>query len=638
MRAAAAWLERAQDATSDGGIVGRYSLRNGWSSSYPETTGYLVPTLLALATSLNAPRFVERAKRAIDFLLTVQLPSGAFPGGEVHENTSVPSVFNTGQILNGLQAWHAHSHDQRVLDAAIRAAEWLCTVQDTDGAWRQHIYNGLVTTYTTHASCWLAEFGQYTAEPRYVRAAERHMDWALSHQDAETGWIDLMGFSPDDHRARQGVTHTIAYTLWGVLATAEVCGRTDAIAAVTKAAEGILRRVELSGTLPGILNRNWRKASDFTCLTGNAQMALIFLRLYSGDNDPRKLNVALRLIDAVCGAQQLDHGNPGVRGGIAGSFPVWGSYIYASLPNWAAKFFIDAVLMAERALAKVPNREPSPVEIPEHIPRALPEVVAATGSAPLRMVMLASPYVHKVTQMVETWRSLGIRPVAVLIEAPAAKSRQERLLTRARDDGFEPILARLRGKSGPSWPLGDAEDWETDVKAYCTREDIPFTTVSSLSEPEALQFIRSQTPDVLVHAGAGLLRAPLLEIPRLGTINAHMGQLPWFRGMNVTEWAIFSKAQVGCTVHLIDPGIDTGDILCVRNVDVQGARSLADARKRVDAAQVQLLGEVLAFTARSGMLPPRFSQQVAQGRQYFRMHPKLRAIMDAEMRTVVTSS
>jgi hypothetical protein len=83
LTAAAAWLARAQDSTNDGGFAGRYSLKTGWTSSYPETTGYLVPTLLSLRTALNDDSWRDRAKRAIQFLLKVQLPSGAFPGMEI---------------------------------------------------------------------------------------------------------------------------------------------------------------------------------------------------------------------------------------------------------------------------------------------------------------------------------------------------------------------------------------------------------------------------------------------------------------------------------------------------------------------------------------------------------------------------
>src|ERR1051326_5381081 len=55
--AAAEWLKRAQDATGNGGFSGRYHLRTGWSSSYPETTGYIVPTLLELSRYLGDPDY-----------------------------------------------------------------------------------------------------------------------------------------------------------------------------------------------------------------------------------------------------------------------------------------------------------------------------------------------------------------------------------------------------------------------------------------------------------------------------------------------------------------------------------------------------------------------------------------------------
>lgn len=84
--AAANWLERAQDASGDGGVSGRYFLNRGWSSSYPETTGYILPTFLALEEELGEQRFRARARQGLEFLLALQLESGAFPGGEVAEN------------------------------------------------------------------------------------------------------------------------------------------------------------------------------------------------------------------------------------------------------------------------------------------------------------------------------------------------------------------------------------------------------------------------------------------------------------------------------------------------------------------------------------------------------------------------
>ena len=159
--AAANWLKRAQDATGDGGFVGRYNLRSGWSSSYPETTGYIIPTLLRLADTLGDDDYLKRAERAIEFLLSVQLPSGAFPGAEIAENRTNPSPFNTGQIMHGLQAWAKRTGDERCRTALFRAGRWLCEIQDPSGAWLKFFYQELATDYSAHLTCWLAEAGEF---------------------------------------------------------------------------------------------------------------------------------------------------------------------------------------------------------------------------------------------------------------------------------------------------------------------------------------------------------------------------------------------------------------------------------------------------------------------------------------------
>src|SRR5262252_378034 len=97
---AIAWLQRAQDITGDGGVSGRYHLRLGWTSSYPETTGYIIPTLLKLAEVKADRTFIDRAERCVRFLLSTQLESGAFPGLEIAENRSEPSPFNSAQIIH----------------------------------------------------------------------------------------------------------------------------------------------------------------------------------------------------------------------------------------------------------------------------------------------------------------------------------------------------------------------------------------------------------------------------------------------------------------------------------------------------------------------------------------------------------
>src|SRR4051812_35023202 len=87
---AVAWIGRAQDfsKTRDGGAARHYSLLDGWGSSYPETTGYIVPTLLNVARTRSGPAAAaarQRARRMLDWMVAIQLPQGGFQGGMVDQ-------------------------------------------------------------------------------------------------------------------------------------------------------------------------------------------------------------------------------------------------------------------------------------------------------------------------------------------------------------------------------------------------------------------------------------------------------------------------------------------------------------------------------------------------------------------------
>jgi hypothetical protein len=344
LKEAAEWIKRAQDINNDGGFSGRYNLKSGWSSSYPETTGYIVPTLLSLFKEFENEEYLSRAKRAIDFLISLQLKEGGFPGGELHENTTIPSMFNTGQIINGLLEWYKYSKDEKVLEAAIKAGYWMVSTQEQDGSWEKYTYHNQVVTYSSHSSCWLADIGNYTGNDKFQHSALKHFDWVLKQQNVETGWFELSGFSEDDHREHKAVLHTIAYTLWGVLYMAEIFNREDGINAVEKAALNIAELQEKNKMIPGELNSKWNSISNYSCLTGNAQMALVWLKLYKLKKNKKYLNTAIKAIDSIKIIQDLKSSNPGIRGGVPGSFPIWGDYIFMAFPNWAAKFFIDALI------------------------------------------------------------------------------------------------------------------------------------------------------------------------------------------------------------------------------------------------------------------------------------------------------
>lgn len=70
-------------------------------------------------------------------------------------------------------------------------------------------------------------------------------------------------------------------------------------------------------------------------------------------------------------------------------------------------------------------------------------------------------------------------------------------------------------------------------------------------------------PDVIAVFGTSLIRGKLLEKGRLGIVNLHGGLSPHYRGADCTFWALYNQEpdQVGCTLHYIASGIDTGDLI-----------------------------------------------------------------------------
>jgi uncharacterized protein YyaL (SSP411 family) len=334
------WIFEAQGP--DGGIAAYYSLLTGFSKSYPEVTGYIVPTLYDIARVADDDYAMVAAERATHWLLSLQMPDGCFPRG-LHGETQA-SVFNTGQILQGLIRAYRETHRSEIRDAAIAAGNWLVEAQEADGSWSgAGSYQGTAHTYYSMVSWALAELSEQTADHRYGQAAERNLDWVLSHFRL-SGWIDGINLS-----GHPNFLHFIAYVLQGVLECGILRRRKDAIEAVAKSAWVLLRRFETSKFLPGAYQADFKSGHRFTCLTGNAQMSCVWLRMFEVTDDLRYLNAALKMNEML---KQLipASGRPGIAGGVCGSYPVWGCYQPLRYISWGCKFFADALLTEQRLI------------------------------------------------------------------------------------------------------------------------------------------------------------------------------------------------------------------------------------------------------------------------------------------------
>jgi len=345
LRSIVDWILRAQQA--DGGIAAYYSLLTGYSDSYPEVTGYIIPTLYDFGdlTKQAAPR--NAAERATRWLLSLQMPSGAFPGGlhrsdRGHHNAAQPSVFNTGQILQGLVRAHTETGNAQILERAVAAGDWLASIQQTDGSWSgEGAYQGTAHTYYSMVSWALAQLASESKDPRHAEAADRNIDWVLAHVKP-SGWIDGINL-----RTHPAYLHFIAYVIQGTLECGILRRRDDAIQAAAKSAWVLLRKFETHKRLMGTYEPDFAGGQNFSCLTGNAQMSCVWPRLFEVTGDLRYLNAALKINEMLKRSIPLN-GPRGVVGGVAGSYPIWGAYQPMRFISWGSKFLADALMLEQR--------------------------------------------------------------------------------------------------------------------------------------------------------------------------------------------------------------------------------------------------------------------------------------------------
>ncbi|QLG61091.1 prenyltransferase/squalene oxidase repeat-containing protein [Halorarum salinum] len=331
------WLYRSQDVTGCGGSAAYYSLLTGWSGPYPETSGYIVPTLYDYAEYADSREAQHRAERMVSWLLKVQFNNGAFPRGVDPGPNVDPSVFNTGQVLFGLVRAYRETRDQKFHEAIERAGRWLVDVQHEDGYWDQFDYRGEVHSYCSRVAWALLEAADAVGNEMFREHAARHLQWVVSMQ-TDTNWFKLTGFSPKE----TPFLHTIAYTVRGLLEGGLLLEDNRLVATARETADVLLNLQRTTGPLRGAYNESWT-GDDFFCLTGNAQMALVWLRLAEQFDDQRYRKGAASAIEFLK-RHQLLNAPPEVKGGMKGSLPVWGRYMRLRYPNWAAKFLADCLI------------------------------------------------------------------------------------------------------------------------------------------------------------------------------------------------------------------------------------------------------------------------------------------------------
>ncbi|MFN3952281.1 MAG: hypothetical protein ACK4KT_07765 [Thermaurantimonas sp.] len=333
------WLLYNQSQSEDAGFA-TYDFSKGWTSSYPETSGYIAESFLMWKALSAQERISNSARRTLDWLVSIQKPSGGWAGGYLAEGRP-EIVFNTGQILRGMIQGFLHFKEQKYLSAAQNAADWLVEIQNPAGYWDRYVYMNAIRVYDTYVSAPLYTLGQVTGKPIYIRAALKNAHWVAGQQLQPNGW-----YKNADNSLKYNdkpILHTIAYTLDGLLDIAIQSKDKTLLESALSTAHALAGKLRNEGLLRGRYSNDWTGHGSI-CNTGVAQTAIIFCKLYIHTCELEWKILYFRLINYLLSQQIRTYRDPNMCGALTGSSPIWGRYEPFRLPNWGVKYLIDALM------------------------------------------------------------------------------------------------------------------------------------------------------------------------------------------------------------------------------------------------------------------------------------------------------
>lgn len=133
-----------------------------------------------------------------------------------------------------------------------------------------------------------------------------------------------------------------------------------------------------------------------------------------------------------------------------------------------------------------------------------------------------------------------------------------------------------------------------------------------LRDPEVVDAIRSLRADLGLSVLFGyILRPEFLDLFPRGVVNLHPSYLPFNRGQYPNVWSIIEKTPAGATLHFIDPGIDTGDIIEQRRIEVEPIDTGESLYSKLESCCVELFRT--AWPSIRGGNAPRRPQPLHEG-------------------------
>lgn len=204
----------------------------------------------------------------------------------------------------------------------------------------------------------------------------------------------------------------------------------------------------------------------------------------------------------------------------------------------------------------------------------------------------------------------GTKPVAILIDTASVPfSRRLKNLKRnihreglaylfyrtllALQDTLEKPAKRIMHKENVNNLLQKAfPERSFTVRDLEKRYGLTVLEVGNLNSSKASALLHKSGADLGIVIGTRILKRATFSVPPLGCINLHKGKVPEFRGSTPGFWELYEGAKTaGVTVHFVDDGLDTGDIIGTSEVAIHENETVLSLKTKLDLEGTTLLAK-----------------------------------------------
>jgi methionyl-tRNA formyltransferase len=136
---------------------------------------------------------------------------------------------------------------------------------------------------------------------------------------------------------------------------------------------------------------------------------------------------------------------------------------------------------------------------------------------------------------------------------------------------------------------------KNSITTTANKYGIPVTYSSNINNEEIVTKVEKEKPDLIISAYFDqIIKKELLKIPRIGILNVHPSMLPAYRGVKPTFWVLKNnESKTGVTIHFVDEGLDTGNILVQKEIDIQPNDSVDSLLKKTSEIGAKALLEAI---------------------------------------------